>query len=389
MIIGFIPLRGGSKSIPNKNIKNLGNQPLCFWIINAMQQSKYIDRIVVATDSDSIENVVKNFNFPKVEIYRRSHENAKDDSSTESVILEYLNTISYNINDIFILAQATSPLTASTNFDEAIIKYTDNKYDSLLSCVKFKRFIWNDNGIPLNYDFLQRPRRQDFNGVMLENGAFYINRIGNILKFNNRLSGNVGIYEMSDETSIEIDEPNDWYILENYFSRLNKQPNNKKLNIKLFVSDVDGVMTDSGMYYSENGDELKKFNTRDGKGFELLKKNGIKTAVITSENTKIVENRCKKLKIDFLYQGKHNHGKLDSIISICKELSIDLDNVSYIGDDINCLEAIMNVGLSACPSDAHIEIKNIERCMKLESKGGFGAVREFSDYIIKNNNVNK
>ena len=91
------------------------------------------------------------------------------------------------------------------------------------------------------------------------------------------------------------------------------EENNSKEKIKLFVTDVDGVLTDAGMYYSENGDELKKFNTHDGMAFQLMRNEGLKTAIITSENTKIVENRAQKLKVDYLYQGKKHGGKLDSV----------------------------------------------------------------------------
>ena len=80
--------------------------------------------------------------------------------------------------------------------------------------------------------------------------------------------------------------------------------------IKLFLSDVDGVMTDSGMYYTENGDEFKKFNTHDGMAFNLLKAAGIKTGIITTENTKIVERRAAKLKVDYVYQGAGFKGKI-------------------------------------------------------------------------------
>ena len=136
------------------------------------------------------------------------------------------------------------------------------------------------------------------------------------------------------------------------------------------------------MYYSENGDELKKFNTHDGKGFELLRNANIKTGIITSENTKIVERRAKKLKVDFLYQGKEHGGKLEAAKAICKDLGITLDAVAYIGDDVNCFELLSNVGLAACPSNAVDKIKSIPNILILNTKGGEGAVREFVNKII-------
>ena len=139
------------------------------------------------------------------------------------------------------------------------------------------------------------------------------------------------------------------------------------------------------MYYGENGEEFKKFNTHDGKGFELLRKEGIKTGIITSENTKIVENRAKKLKVDFLYQGVEYKGKLDIAKEICKELNITLDEVAYIGDDVNCKELLSNVGLAACPADSLDEIRKIPNINQLKKNGGEGVVREFIEEIIAGN----
>ena len=150
--------------------------------------------------------------------------------------------------------------------------------------------------------------------------------------------------------------------------------------IKLFATDVDGTMTDACMYYAENGMELKKFNFRDGMGFKLLRDVGIKTAIITSENTNIVKKRADKLKVDYLSMGEWK--KLEFINNICKELNITLDEVAYIGDDINDYELLSAVKIKACPSDAVDKIKSIPNIKILEHKGGDGAVREFVEYIL-------
>ena len=105
--------------------------------------------------------------------------------------------------------------------------------------------------------------------------------------------------------------------------------------IKLFISDLDGVLTDGSMYYSSNGDEIKRFSTYDGGAFEILRGKGIKTAIVTSENSKITSFRASKMKIDFVFQDCHGIGKLIAVEKICKENKIDFNSVSYIGDDIN------------------------------------------------------
>lgn len=382
MNVAFIPVRSGSKGIPHKNIKLFSGKPLVFWTLSELEKTKSIDKIILATDSLKIMNVVESFNFKKVQIFHRSSDNALDTSSTESVILEYLDRQELEKDDNFMLVQATSPLTTTKNYKESLDLFLNGGYDSILSCARIKRFFWNEQGKPINYDFNKRPRRQDFEGTLMENGALYISKVKNILNHKNRISGNIGVYEMPEYTSIEIDEEEDWIIAESLMRKYILKNNSPNSKIKLFVSDVDGVMTDAGMYYSENGDELKKFNTHDGMAFQILRDKGVKTAIITSENTNIVNRRAKKLKVDFLFQGKQQKDKLDTIIKICLDEGIELKNVAYIGDDINCFDLLSNVGYAACPSDALDRIKSIPEINILEKKGGKGVVREFVSKII-------
>lgn len=384
-IIAFIPVRGGSKSIPLKNIKPFCGKPLVCWNIEALEACPLVDEIVIATDSDKIEEVVQSMDYHKTKIYRRLAENASDTASTESVMLEYIQYANLGEETVFMLVQATSPLTQTVHFTEALNTYRNGVYDSLLTCVRNKRFFWAENGEPINYNYKNRPRRQDFSGMMMENGAFYINTVKNILESGNRLSGRIGIYEMPEYTATEIDDPEDWLYLEELMHRrvlTNCQKSHKQ--IKLFLSDVDGVLTDAGMYYSENGDELKKFNTHDGMGFKLLKDAGIKTGIITTENTKIVERRAKKLNVDYLYQGKREGGKLEVAKGICAKEGISLEQVAYVGDDINCYELLSAVGVAACPANALPKVKALPGIIILTKQGGDGAVREFVEWLLSN-----
>ncbi|MFY0600328.1 MAG: acylneuraminate cytidylyltransferase [Cyclobacteriaceae bacterium] len=381
-VVAFIPARGGSKSIPGKNIKILNGQPLIYWVIQSLIQCESIDEVWVSTDSDEIKNSVNLLRLSSVHIFDRGVEFSSDTASTEDAMLEFIEARSLS-NEILVLVQATSPFTESHHFEEALRMFDDKNVDSLLTATRTKRFYWDLNNDPVNYSFKSRPRRQDFEGMFIENGAFYINSCSNIISNKNRLSGTIGIYEMPEYTSLEIDEEMDWFLAEQLMIRHKLRPTfTRKQGIKLFVTDVDGVLTDSGMYYSENGDELKKFNTRDGMGFELLRKEGIKTAIVTSEDTRIVSNRATKLKVDYLFQGKMHSGKLDAIKKICEKEGIQLNEVAYIGDDINCKEALLGVGLSACPNDADSEIRDLSNVHVLPINGGCGVVRHFIDNYI-------
>lgn len=212
--IAFIPVRGGSKSIPLKNIKPLEGKPLVYWTAKAANDANCIDKVIIATDSKEIANVVKSFNLSKVVIYNREDINAQDTSSTESVMLEYIRKTALQETDNFFLIQATSPLLKTEHIDCMYQKMLKDNADSSLSCVRNKRFYWSDDGKPLNYDYHFRPRRQDFKGIMMENGACYINTIGNIKRDQNRLSGKISIYEMPEYTAVEIDEPDDFLLIE-------------------------------------------------------------------------------------------------------------------------------------------------------------------------------
>lgn len=221
MNIAFIPVRCGSKSIPFKNIKEFCGKPLVYWNLEALQNSNNIDKIFVATDCEEIKSVVNNFGFSKVEVYDRDLQNANDTASTESVMLEFIAKQNFKDSDLFFLVQATSPLTQTKDFDEALLKLKEEKADSLLTCVRTKRFFWNEDGTPYNYNYKKRPRRQDFDGLLMENGAFYINSIANIKKEQNRLSGKIVIYEMEEYKAVDIDEIDDWVVAEQVMKKYN------------------------------------------------------------------------------------------------------------------------------------------------------------------------
>lgn len=223
MNIAFIPLRSGSKSILNKNIKNFCDKPLVYWSLQALQNANGINKIIVAIDSDEYKKIIESFNFSKVACYWRNVENSQDSSSTESVMLEYISKVQLKDEDLFILVQATSPFIRSIDIDLAIEQLYRETANSLLSCVLSKRFFWSKQGHPMNYDFNKRPRRQDFEGMYMENGAFYINKVSNIINSKNRLTAPITVYVMPEHSAIDIDEETDWIIAESLMKSLLQQ----------------------------------------------------------------------------------------------------------------------------------------------------------------------
>jgi len=154
---------------------------------------------------------------------------------------------------------------------------------------------------------------------------------------------------------------------------------NKCKKIKLVLTDVDGVLTDGGMYYTAQGDIMKKFFARDGMGVTLLKNNNIGTIIITKEKTRMVKQWVKNMKIEKLYDGIiHKELILDKI---CKKYSVSPEEIAYIGDDINDLELLKRVGLSVTPSDASDDA--IKLCDYIcKHRSGNGAFRELADLIL-------
>jgi YrbI family 3-deoxy-D-manno-octulosonate 8-phosphate phosphatase len=157
----------------------------------------------------------------------------------------------------------------------------------------------------------------------------------------------------------------------------------KLKKIKLVITDVDGVLTDGGMYYNQEGECMKKFNTKDSMGMELLLQNQIKSILLTRENSKIVKERAKKIKIIELYS---NILKKEVVFpQILKKYKVSDYEVAYIGDDINDIEIMKLVGFSATPLDGNYAVKKISDYI-CKINGGQGVFREISDLIIQSKN---
>lgn len=382
-VVAFIPVRGGSKSIPGKNIRMLAGQPLLHWTCRAALAASRIDATFVCTDSDEIAAVARQIADEKLAVIGRSPATATDEASTESALLEFARAHDFGV---VVLVQATSPLLRSEDLDGALQMMAREGWDSVLSVTREHRFRW-DRGAdgaarPANYDPAARPRRQDWGGELYENGAFYITRRSALLESGCRLSGRIGAWEMPPGTRLEIDEPHDWMLAD---ALLRRRPPAGDLAarcraVKLVLTDVDGVLTDSGMFYDASGDVLRKFNTRDGKAVELLRGAGILTGILSSEESEAVRKRAAKLKIDVLRIGISD--KCAEISALMAELGLLREEVAFIGDDVNDTQALAMVGLSACPADAHADNLAIAH-YRSELRGGEGCLRDFADLILR------
>jgi len=216
-VIAIIPARGGSRGVTRKNLRQLAGKPLIAYTIEAALQSGVIDRVIVSTEDDEIAAVAGKYG---AEVIKRPAALAADEAPTEPTLLHVVKRLKEKENykaDIIILLQATSPMRKGTLIKEAFHQFLENSHDSLLSVCPSHAFLWKmnkDRAIPVNYDFRNRPRRQDAEPQYRENGAIYITTYKILMGERNRLGGKIGLYVMAEEESLEIDSTFDFWLCE-------------------------------------------------------------------------------------------------------------------------------------------------------------------------------
>lgn len=378
--IGFIPLRQGSKGIPGKNKRKMVGRPLFTWVLGAALHSD-LDAVYVYTDDEWIISFIeKEYHYTqKIKVLQRSATSATDTASTESAMLEFAASIDYDF-DVFCLLQATSPFTTETDINKSLSKLRDG-HDSTVSVVNTHRFIWDHDGKPLNYEHTNRPRRQDFEGLLVENGAVYTCTKDVIKTKQNRLGDNVGIVTMPEESLQEIDSENDWLVVEQLLMA-RQQGLKKAEKITHLVLDVDGVFTDGTITYTKDGEHTKQFDMRDGMGLEILRQFGVTVMIMTSERSELVAKRMQKLQIEQVYLGVKD--KYTLLTHLAKQQGFSLNNVAYVGDDVNDLANICSVGWSLAPSNAMKEVTNQADIILPKPSGG-GAIRSACEFIKQYN----
>ena len=226
-VIGFLPLRAGSKSIPGKNKRLFLGKPLFYYQLSALLQCGDIDEVFVYTDDEEILiDIEENWSHTRVLGVHRDPKDAEDSSSTEDAMINFITSTSQEGETLFVLAQATNPFITSLDYSKAISQARETD-SAVLSVSVADRFFWEerkDSAYSINYSPAYRPRRQTFgenssyNQLYVENGGFYINRVSRIVPYRNRLGGSaIKLYVMDSWTSVEIDEELDWDIAEMIF----------------------------------------------------------------------------------------------------------------------------------------------------------------------------
>ncbi|HET6582799.1 MAG TPA: NTP transferase domain-containing protein, partial [Nannocystaceae bacterium] len=330
--VALIPARGGSKGIPRKNLQPLAGRPLVVHSIAQARACAGIDRVFVSTDDDEIADVAARAG---AEIVRRPPELAGDTASTESAIEHAL--AAWRADGLeptrIVLLQATSPFRTGDQLARALARFDAVGCDSMLSVVSFHGFVWrtqpDGTATPQTYDPVARPRRQDIHDVVRETGSFYVFTRALFERTGARLGGRISAFEVPAEDALDIDEPADLALARAEAARRGLCDDSVLEHAEWLVLDVDGTLTDGAMYYGEGGDELKRFDTRDGAGIARFKATGGRVALVTGERSSAVVRRAEKLGLDHVVLGCTN--KRAALEDLCRRFRTTPDRVVAMG----------------------------------------------------------
>uniref|UniRef100_A0A672J9H9 N-acylneuraminate cytidylyltransferase n=1 Tax=Salarias fasciatus TaxID=181472 RepID=A0A672J9H9_SALFA len=383
-VAALILARGGSKGIPLKNIKMLAGVPLLGWVLRAAVDSDVFDSVWVSTDHDEIEKVAKSWG---AQVHRRSPEVSRDSSSSLETILEFVR-LNPEV-DVICHIQATSPCLHPFHVKEAVAMITEQGYDSVFAVVRRHQFRWKevkkDSGeltVPFNIDPLYRPRRQDWDGELCENGSFYFGTKEILQKSGCLQAGKIAYYEMLPEYSVDIDVDIDWPVAEQRVLRYGYFGRNTPEVACMTIIQVSGCLTDGRVYLSTAGEEMVTLNTKDTTAIRKLQAEGVEVVLLTSAEDPVsqalADRLAKRTGCQVVQVGNQ---PLDDLEPIVKQKKLEWKDVAYMGNEDVDTKCLNLAGLSAVPKDAPVEAINAAK-YTCHSRGGLGAVREFADHIL-------
>ncbi|XP_068611918.1 N-acylneuraminate cytidylyltransferase A [Brachionichthys hirsutus] len=383
-VAALILARGGSKGIPLKNVKMLAGVPLLGWALRAATDSDAFDSVWVSTDHDEIERVAKSWG---AKVHRRSPEVSKDSSTSLETIQEFVR--SNPEVEVVCNIQATAPCLHPFHVREALEMITLQGFDSVFSVVRRHQFRWQEvkagsGGLtkPFNLDPTKRPRRQDWDGELCENGSLYFTTRELIMSEGLLQGGKVAYYEMLPEYSVDIDVDIDWPVAEQrvlrygYFGRATPEV------VRLLFCKVSGCLTEGRIFLSASGGEMLSINTRDTTGIRMLRREDVEVVLVTSSEDPVAQSLAEKLGkrtgCQVVQVGEEPLEVLDSMVT---EKHLRWKDVAYMGNDEPDVKCLNVAGLSAVPGDAPVVAINAAK-YTCHSVGGRGATREFAEHIL-------
>jgi YrbI family 3-deoxy-D-manno-octulosonate 8-phosphate phosphatase len=382
--IAIIPARGGSRGIPHKNLMPVGGTPLVARTATIALRSGVFTLVVVTTDDHEIARVADQAGAAVV---MRPPDLAQDTSPTEPAMAHALRATEESADtryDFVWLLQCTSPLLNERDVVDARDLLESGTCDAVVGVNEAHPFMWVGDGdwlVAPTYDLAARPRRQDLGPTYHENGALFAVSREHWDRREIRVAGRVAPLVMPAWRSIDVDEPDD-LIAVNRLATL--MPHRMALadrlsSIRALALDFDGVLTDNRVLVSEDGVEAVWCSRSDGLGISRLRAAGYAVAVFSTERNPVVRQRCDKLELPC----RQSLSDKPTAVSLwLDEIGVSSDECVFVGNDLNDLEAMSLVGLSAAPSDSHPAVLTAAD-IALSRAGGRGAVAELADLLLE------
>lgn len=376
--IAIIPVRGGSKGIPAKNLQAVGGQSLTARAIAAAQSVPAIGQVYVTTDDSTIAAEAARAGANVIE---RPTELAADSSTSESALLHALDVIGDAVNTV-VFIQATSPFIDVTALARAVDRVESGDADVAFSVVESHDFSWRVRGgqvEAVGHDQAHRPRRQDREPLYRETGAFYVMRRDGFVEHQHRFFGRLSLEEVSANTAIEIDTYDDLTLARALAEGIDQPSRNTVVpTITAVVTDFDGVHTDDHAWVDASGNEMVMVHRGDGLGIGQLSRSGIPLLILSKETNPVVQARAKKLGVECW----NAIDEKDEALSFWAQThEVPLAEIAYLGNDINDLPAMALAGYSVAVADAHPRVRAAADHV-LEAAGGHGAIRELIDFLF-------
>ncbi|XP_061769061.1 N-acylneuraminate cytidylyltransferase A [Nerophis ophidion] len=383
-VAALILARGGSKGIPLKNIKKLAGVPLIGWVLRAAVDSNMFDSVWVSTDHDTIEQVALDWG---AKVHRRSAQVARDSTSSLETIQEFVRHHPHV--DIVCNIQATSPCLHPFHVKEALELIMLQGFDSVFSVVRRHQFRWQevnkgapDLTKPLNVDPANRPRRQDWDGELCENGSFYFTTKELLMDRGLLQGGKVSYYEMLPEYSVDIDVDIDWPVAEQRVLRYGYFGQATPEVVQLMFCNVSGCLTEGKIYISASGEEMMSVNTRDTAAIRMLKREKVEVVLLTTREDPLTQTLADRLAkrtgCQVIQVGEE---PLPDLTAMLKSRKLNWKDVAYMGNDkldVDCLNLAALSGVPADSSKVAVQASKYTcHCL-----GGNGAVKEFAEHIL-------
>jgi YrbI family 3-deoxy-D-manno-octulosonate 8-phosphate phosphatase len=397
-VLAIIPARGGSKSIPRKNIRPFAGHPLLAYSIAAGLKAERVTRVIVSTDDEEIAGVSRAYGAEVP--FLRPAELAGDSTPDFPVFKQALDWLGEHEGyspEVVVQLRPTSPLRPVDCVDRAVALLLEHpQADSVRGVVPsgqnpYKMWQVLEDGrmkalMGHEFDEPYNMPRQDLPQTYWQTGHIDAVRTSTIL-IKGSMSGEVVLPLFIDpEYTVDIDTDRDWQRAEWVLGRgeiravrPGSTPRAFPDVVELLVLDFDGVMTDDRVWVDAEGREMVAAHRGDGMGIALLRERGVEVVVLSREPGGVVAARCEKLKIP-CYQGLED--KSGVLAGLMREKEIGSEAVIYLGNDVNDLSCFPVAGFAAAVSDAHPQVK-CAADLVLSRKGGHGAVRELCDQILE------